>query len=283
MEIDTIKRSNSVKSELMFVEKLKAFPFLVSMFDTCTKKYIQIKNTHRLLTFASTLMEMMFAKLMAYFICNIYMAHKENMLKYDQIACEYLIKFESHLPILKSHVESVWLKGKSLFNSFRGIFTLNNLSRFMRPSSFLNYQAQFNLLYTSSVYIIHLCKYAINFVREISYKSKDRLICLRNQVFIPIEFSLYTTYDHFKLLLNIQFNKLKYNYLNLTDQVMEKVNQTKDRVSKMMWEKFHVTKDKIDLYKEYLDVLSKQFTVQDGRSLNNVQVILLILKLTFFS
>ena len=37
-------------------------------------------------------------------------------------------------------------------------------------------------------------------------------------------------------------------------------------------EKFHVTKEKIDLYKEYIDLLSKQFTVQDGRQLSQINV-----------
>jgi hypothetical protein len=41
--------------------------------------------------------------------------------------------------------------------------------------------------------------------------------------------------------------------------------------------RFFLTKEKIDLYKEYLDVLTKQFTVQDGRSLENVHVIFLVL------
>jgi len=41
--------------------------------------------------------------------------------------------------------------------------------------------------------------------------------------------------------------------------------------------RFFLTKEKIDLYKEYLDVLTKQFTVQDGRSLDNVHVIFLVL------
>lgn len=37
-------------------------------------------------------------------------------------------------------------------------------------------------------------------------------------------------------------------------------------------ERFFFTKDKLDLYKEYLDVLMRQFMVQDGRSLEHVHV-----------
>lgn len=40
--------------------------------------------------------------------------------------------------------------------------------------------------------------------------------------------------------------------------------------------KLDLTKDKIDLYKEYIDVLCKQFMVQDGRSLDNVKVIIIV-------
>jgi hypothetical protein len=48
---------------------------------------------------------------------------------------------------------------------------------------------------------------------------------------------------------------------NLSAKLQEKINN-----------RFFLTKEKIDLYKEYLDVLTKQFTVQDGRSLENVHV-----------
>ena len=37
-------------------------------------------------------------------------------------------------------------------------------------------------------------------------------------------------------------------------------------------DRFSFTKDKLDLYKEYLDVLMRQFMVQDGRSLEHVHV-----------
>jgi len=52
---------------------------------------------------------------------------------------------------------------------------------------------------------------------------------------------------------------------NLSVKLQEKLNN-----------RFFLTKEKIDLYKEYLDVLTKQFTVQDGRSLDNVHVCFLL-------
>ena len=47
-------------------------------------------------------------------------------------------------------------------------------------------------------------------------------------------------------------------------------NVLKTSVSFRLQDKFHVTRDKIELYKEYLDVMSRQFIVQDGRSLEHV-------------
>ena len=55
---------------------------------------------------------------------------------------------------------------------------------------------------------------------------------------------------------------------NLSAKLQEKINN-----------RFFLTKEKIDLYKEYLDVLTKQFTVQDGRSLDNVHVCYFFFKL----
>jgi len=53
-------------------------------------------------------------------------------------------------------------------------------------------------------------------------------------------------------------------------KLFEYYDAMKENLVDNLVDKFHVTRDKIDLYKEYLDVLSKQFTVQDGRQLNQI-------------
>lgn len=95
-----------------------------------------------------------------------------------------------------------------------------------------------------------------------------------------------TILDKFKLLTLIAFNScllfihekslvmLHYFYGTKLYMLIEKQVLKKIVVSAKLQDKIHnrffLTKDKIDLYKEYLDVLTKQFTVQDGRSLDNV-------------
>lgn len=64
------------------------------------------------------------------------------------------------------------------------------------------------------------------------------------------------------------------SYLNNLLKIVDAYKQLKHNLYFQMQDKLHLTKDKIDLYKEYLDVLSKQFTVQDGRSLEYVNVII---------
>lgn len=75
----------------------------------------------------------------------------------------------------------------------------------------------------------------------------------------------------FKLLnqLNESFKLFKAYLLNLF-KIIETFKSAKEALAESVKDKFHVTKDKIDVYKEYLDVLSKQFTVQDGRSLDHI-------------
>lgn len=64
--------------------------------------------------------------------------------------------------------------------------------------------------------------------------------------------------------------------LPFLDRCLRSLDALKTHTSHTLLNKFQLTKDKLDLYKEYLDVLTKQFMVQDGRSLEHVHVILII-------
>ena len=56
------------------------------------------------------------------------------------------------------------------------------------------------------------------------------------------------------------------------DRFITSAEEMRLRAAYKFQEGFAITKDKLDLYKEYLDVLSRQFMVQDGRSLEHVHV-----------
>lgn len=75
--------------------------------------------------------------------------------------------------------------------------------------------------------------------------------------------------------VKLVFNIVRRN-LPLVDKWIQTLSKSaesfKRSASYKLHDRFHVTKDKLDVYKEYLDVLSRQFMVQDGRSLDHVHV-----------
>jgi hypothetical protein len=71
--------------------------------------------------------------------------------------------------------------------------------------------------------------------------------------------------------LNDSISNIKSQFAQLS-KLIEIYDVLKRSVSFRLQDQFHLTKDKLDIYKEYLDVLSKQFIVQDGRSLEHVHV-----------
>lgn len=56
------------------------------------------------------------------------------------------------------------------------------------------------------------------------------------------------------------------------DRLIVSADELRKNTAYKLQDRFSLTKDKLDLYKEYLDVLSRQFMVQDGRSLDHVHV-----------
>ena len=91
------------------------------------------------------------------------------------------------------------------------------------------------------------------------------------------EFDAYTLAEKARLLTLIVADWLRVSFSEIVQWTKETCvyKLAEERLvkrSSLLSSRFSLTKEKIDLYKEYLDVLTKQFTVQDGRSLDNVQV-----------
>jgi hypothetical protein len=96
-----------------------------------------------------------------------------------------------------------------------------------------------------------------NNIEYISVKNRIKILLLILFQVLRIRINRYM--DNNKLIIYL-FKKLNIQYLSLISFFKSNI---KDRLD---------LKDKLDLYKEYIDVLCKQFIVQDGRSLENVKV-----------
>lgn len=79
-----------------------------------------------------------------------------------------------------------------------------------------------------------------------------------------------------KVSVSAQTERLRGVVENQTSHSVAKLtniySEARKRVTVQVQNKLSLTKDKIELYREYLDVLSKQFVVQDGRSLEHIHV-----------
>jgi hypothetical protein len=215
----------------------------------------------------------------------------------DSIACNQLDKLESAFPIIKSQPDMIVSQSKELINktvepavtryaNFR-TSTQNQcktvrekLSLKKNTGKLINMSQCFlenHFIYdeiSSSPYMEKVEEYI-----QVYLDYKDTIACK--------ELNYELLFKHIRILTYVLFYSIEAkitrhsnesirfikSYFYKLFKLFEYYDTVKQNLNNKLSEKFHVTREKIDLYKEYLDVLSKQFTVQDGRQLSSINVI----------
>ena len=89
------------------------------------------------------------------------------------------------------------------------------------------------------------------------------------------------------LLSFILFNFVQFKFIQLmyavqpyVANVLHLANEYKtkqvDQIKLFLKDRFHITKENVDFYKDYMRVLGKQFTVSDGRSIEHIHVHIIV-------
>ncbi len=282
----TFSKSDPVEIGLLSATKFKSFPVVNSTCFWLTENYLKLKQANFVTKCTCGLAETTL-KNSIYLATPLVNKFKNQVTSLDCIAFNQLEKLETAFPIIKSNTDTLVSQSKELLmnNTVKPVKsrykklktnTMDCLSSPALVTRFLDLTQNFletylieedlrRLNHAESVedYIKYYSEYKIN---EQKYNNLVQRIQVLTYVFY---YALKTnSLVQAQLALKILTVKLAKLYMYL-----EMMEAYKTSTTQNIKEKFYLTKDKFELYKEYLNVLSKTFTVQDGRSLHHVNVI----------
>jgi len=308
MDLKEYKPVNPLEeTNFLFANKFKSIPVVNSTCFWLTENYNKLKEKNFVTKCTCDLAETTIKRSL-YLATPIVNKFKDQVIVLDSMACNQLDKLEEAFPIIKSNPDTIVSQSKELINK-TVCPALYSYSNFKENTE--NKCKKFKEFYNNKV-SLQLCKTDVlagklinssqSFIEN--YFIYDHISSTPNMQKVGDYIQLYLDYkeqlsrknlsyevlfQHIKILTYVLFYSLE---AKLTRYSNESIKQIKSYFSKILklveyydsikqsfnakfQEKFHVTKEKIDLYKEYLDLLSKQFTVQDGRQLNQINVNLL--------
>lgn len=230
---------NTDEVGLLCANKIKTFPVVNSTYYWLTKSYTKLKETNFVTKSTCTIAECTLKNslVLAYPLVHKFKYQVSNL---DSIACNQLEKLETAFPIIKSDTDSLVTQSREL------------LTKTVEPmcagyATFkTNAETKCKTLKTS------LTEKILDY-HNLIVRMRALTNAINNNLKQQAEMAL--------RILELKFSTLC--------QLLTTFSLNKSKLSAQVKAKLYLTKDKIELYKEYLEVLCKQFTVQDGRSLQN--------------
>ena len=270
---------------LQFASKFKTFPVVNTTCDWLTENYTKLKKANFITKCTCDLAETTF-KSSLHLATPLVNKFKDQVNYLDTVACNQLDKIENNFPIIKSNTDVLVRESKLFLNKTIEpaylCFSILNKTKCAVTQRSLNFEEPIELVHKlldigqdlmDSYLIFPHLKYKANVAANIQYYLDHKEVAKSHKEMLT----------RIRILTYVLLYSLKaqcIEYISTTSHVIhENIYQVfrllarfKSRLILKMNDKFYLTKEKLDLYKEYLDVLSKQFTVQDGRSLHHVHV-----------
>jgi hypothetical protein len=285
--------SNSVNKNsnesLIFPNRFKSIPLIFSTCFWLSENYHKIKQTNSLTKKTCDLAEITIKssfELATPFLCKF-----RNQVGFvDAVACNQLDKMLAAFTLISNDTNTIYNQTKQFIYELKSQPCNQTRNLFGKVLDLSEKFIESNLIYNELLLEVDSSnnQATFNYIQELIKSYKNQKDSFKNNLSHRTKILTLITYNsiQYKLLnqLNDSFKLFREYLLNLF-KIIETLKSFKETLANNVKDKFHVTKDKIDLYKEYLDVLSKQFTVQDGRSLDHIHVSLLellFLKISFF-
>ncbi|CAF0864548.1 unnamed protein product [Brachionus calyciflorus] len=251
------------KQHLEFPNKIKSLPIVISTCYWLSENYQKIKEANFVTKQTCNLAESTLRNSLD-LASPLLDKFKSKVDHLDNLACDQLDRIENAFPIVKSKPNEMLNQGKDLISNwtnFAPATTTTNDTNLMDKTKIL--LSKFLDLAESYVQIELSDEYKKLKLKETSFDS----ISERARILSVIMYS--SLVDKALESFSYCFREIKKFILGFFN-LIELYNSIKFNVFNKLKNKLCVTKDKIDLYKEYLDLIKKQFTVQDGRSLEHV-------------
>lgn len=272
---------------LLTSNKFKSFPVVTSTTNWLTENYSKLKERNFMTKCTCGLAETTLKNSMylATPLVNKYLPLVNSL---DSIAYNQLERLETAFPIIKSEPEYLVTQSKELLtktvepvskrvNNFKTntkASVKNCLPKSLPGQKLANQFLDMSQKLLEQ-YLIYADLEKLEILDEspkefISYYEKEKKC---QALFKRINVLTYVFYASLKEKLMKQarlvLDLLTFKFAKL-QSVISWLDSYKTSILNKTKEKMYLTKDQIHLYKEYFDVLSKQFTVQDGRSLHHV-------------
>lgn len=265
---------------LLSTTKLQSFPVINSTCFWLTESYAKLKDVNFVTKCTCSIAETTL-KNSVYLATPLVKKFKHQVMSLDTIALSQLERLEAAYPIIKSDTSELIDPVKDRYTNFRSNTkeTCDSVKSCLRNSMSidrcLNMTQAFieqYLIYAElekldknecvEDYIKYYGQYKVD---EKEYNELVKRIRILTYVFYcALKANLLKEAEQALKMLTVKFAKL-YMFLEL-------MGEYKDNLKNDVNAKFYLTKEKLDLYKDYLEMMSKQFTVQDGRSLHHVSV-----------
>jgi len=279
-----------------FIYRFQSLPLVNSTCYWLFENYNKIKEKNFVTKCTCDLAETTL-KSSIYLAAPIVKKFKSQVNVLDFIACNQLDKLESAFPIIKSQPDMILSQSKELIKKTvkpavtrYTNFKINTENQCKTVREKLSWKK-------TTVKLINISHYFLEYhfiFEEISSSPNMEKVEEYVQVYLDYkdkiackELNYEILFKHIRILIYVLFYSIEAKITRYSNEsirflkayfcklfkLFEYYDALRQNVNTKLREKFHVTKEKIDLYKEYLDVLSKQFTVQDGRQLSSINVI----------
>ena len=271
-------------TRLQFASKFKTFPVVNTTCDWLTEHYTKLKEANFITKCTCDLAETTF-KSSLHLATPLVNKFKDQVNYLDAVACNQLDKIETNFPLIKSDTDVLVRESKLFLNKTIEpaylCFSILNKTKCAVTQRGLNFDEPIELahklldigqhLMDSYLIFPHL-KYGSVTTNIQYYLDHKEAAKSHKEMLTRIRILSYVLLNSLKAQIVEYINTTAHVIHENIYQVFRLLARFKSRLILKMNEKFYLTKEKLDLYKEYLDVLSKQFTVQDGRSLHHVYV-----------
>jgi hypothetical protein len=274
------ENSNSDLQSLIFPNRFKSIPLIFSTCFWLSENYHKIKQTNSLTKKTCDLAETTLKS--SFELATPFLLKFRNQVGFvDSVACNQLDKMIAAFALFSNDTNTIYTQTKQFIYELKSQPCNQTRNLFGKMLDLSEKFIESNLIYNELLLETDSSdnQATLNYNRELIKAYKNQKDSFKNNLSHRTKILTLITYNsiQYKLLnqLNDSFKLFREYLLNLF-KIIETFKSIKEALAMNVKDKFHVTKDKIDLYKEYLDVLSKQFTVQDGRSLDHIHVSLFI-------
>lgn len=280
---NSVNKNNSDHIQsLIFPNRFKSIPLIFSTCFWLSENYHKIKQTNSLTKKTCDLAETTLKN--SFELATPLLSKFRNQVGFvDAVACNQLDKMLAAFTLISNDTNNIYSQTKQFIYELKSQPCNQTRNLFGKMLDLSEKFIESNLIYNELLLEAEASdnQATFNYNQELIKTYKNQKDLFKNDLSHRTKILTLITYNsiQYKLLnqLNESFKLFREYLLNLF-KIIETFKAMKEALALNVKDKFHVTKDKIDLYKEYLDVLSKQFTVQDGRSLDHIHVMLIFLK-----